>query len=406
VGRGRLVGLRQVQILPGTPASRSRAELPVELHNLRNTSLRGELLVESMLDNAPLRERRDVTLEAGARAVYTIALPAIPSNGWPLQYTFRSELGEERWQEVMQPTGIAPFPAGVKFEDDDAWSRLPATHILRVGPAERNPIEAAWLPFLKGQESTDATTQRAEVRVAWDEQYLYLDARITAAAPLPKQALARWDEEQYFHSSASAQKDARYADFARGKDIDWSRAAYVYAAEFRAESPWSGDVFQFAIDVDAPADRYRRTHDLSFQIDRLPTGFHTVPDTDFEFALYDTVGGGSELWCILAPDMPRVHHHPRQLRGDVRQHAVTNAKHRTAYVDGVRVYRVGVPWKTLGLAPKSGTDVGLTFRLNQNKIGPVDYGIDRAIKNNGLTLHPYFASSPACVARWTLMENP
>ena len=52
-------------------------------------------------------------------------------------------------------------------------------------------------------------------------------------------------------------------------------------------------------------------------------------DTDYEYALNPVApafGGGTEVWRLLAPGMPRKHFYPRQFKSAVDGGPVTGAK--------------------------------------------------------------------------------
>jgi len=408
VGSGSLQGLRQVEILPGTmaahPSPNKPAALPVTVHNLRNKSLSGVLVVESMLPEFPLRHDQAVKVEAGGRWAGEVPVQKMPPQGLPLRYRFRSGETEDEWTEVAQQMVIshATLPPDAEIA---LWDKIPAVHVLRAAGVQTNPIEAAWLPFL-GNTAKQVETRHAEVRFAWDKHNLYLLATVDGTSLKPKQRLETWDQEQYFHNSDSIGLETRYREFADKWKIDFKDAAHVYRKGFGSESPFNGDIFQFGIDIDPPEDRFTKTHDLQYPRDRVPGGFNAVPDTDYEFSLYATADGGSELWCLLSPGMPRTHYFPRQPQGQVRQHAVKSARHSVALVDGKRVYRAAIPWEVLNIdAPRGGTSIGICFRFNSATDGVVDFGTDRSGKNNGLALHPYYAAKPGNVARWVLMPD-
>ena len=55
--------------------------------------------------------------------------------------------------------------------------------------------------------------------------------------------------------------------------------------------------------------------------------------------------------------------------------------------------------------PKPGQTFGFIFRVNNNKGPALVFGADKsATKTNGLSLHPYWQTSPSCSVRWALGE--
>ena len=146
-------------------------------------------------------------------------------------------------------------------------------------------------------------------------------------------------------------------------------------------------------------------HDLTSTTDRVPCGFHAVPDTDYEYAAYLT-SGGSELWRYLAPGVPRVHDWPRQPKAKTATGPVSGAKHVVKREGTTYVYELAIPKEELAqLKLAAGTTLGVMLRAG-NSSGPhVDFGTDKAVtKKNGLTLHPYWERSSNCGVRWKLVE--
>ena len=84
-------------------------------------------------------------------------------------------------------------------------------------------------------------------------------------------------------------------------------------------------------------------HDMDGDADRVPYGFHAVPDTDYEFSLYRCEGDRSELWRHLAPGVPRINDWPHQLRGETTTGAVKQARHAVKRNGSVYRYEVAIP---------------------------------------------------------------
>lgn len=146
-------------------------------------------------------------------------------------------------------------------------------------------------------------------------------------------------------------------------------------------------------------------HDLVPAAD-VPFGYHASPDTDYEYALYLCEDGKGELWRMLAPGVPRIHDFPRQPKGEVTTGTVEGAKHVVRQDGKVRIYELSLPREAIpDLELRAGAEFGFTFMIGNNEGPNVFYGADKAVtKTNGLTLHPYWWSSPSCGVRWTLAE--
>jgi hypothetical protein len=208
------------------------------------------------------------------------------------------------------------------------------------------------------------------------------------------------DENAFFHSRASDQRSP-YKEFL--KDFpgrSFGEVPYVYCRPPEEHIHFRRDRLHVALDT---SDDW---HDLAPTTGRVPQGFHAVPDTDYEYALYLCAGGGSELWRLLAPGVPRQHDFPREPRGPRTTGPVGGARHVVKLSGNVYTYEMALPWEELAqLKLQPGTPFGLMVRAGNNQGPHVDYGTEKAAtKINGLTLHPYWERSSNCGVRWTLVE--
>jgi hypothetical protein len=456
----RIDGIRPVhiapQMLPAAPTAEKPVELPVHVHNVYNRPISGRFKVKSLADQTPLNFTAAVEIDAGETLEVRVPVAKAPATGLPLTFTFIAENGEPaEHAEVVHVTGIergsmAVGPGG-------GWDDVrPVTVLKAEGESDVDAIDRIWLPFIE-HDDRPTEAKRGEVRLAWDDEHLYISAIVDDAGLTPKKRLAAWDEDQYFwgkHIEKKLEPLEPYAKFLNFRprkdrmkqakqDPDWPAyqefldenpqlkklannrmvRAYFYvkaqrpdasleelnfhycqiAPNFQGDLPFNGDTFQFAFDFDAPDERMTATHDLTYPAEDLPTNWMSLPDTDYEFALYQCEDGRPELWCLLAPGIPRGHHYPHQKRSEVDQHAV-EAESSVTHADGRTTYRVAIPWHALGVdEPKAGMDFGFTFRFNADQGGGVEFG-DRAgaTKMNGLTLHPYWKPSPSNTIRWQL----
>ncbi len=460
VRRARLDGLRHVHIAPGTlsaaPQKGQPVNLAVRVKNVYNRAIKGQFRVASLTAEGTVDGDRELALAAGETVVVDVSVSAMPNGGLPLTFTFVPKAGKaEPWSEVIQITGIPQGTLPVTGAPGD-WKKLRPVTVLSAGKAGANDeMERIWLPFIE-QKGEKQQTRGGEVRLAWDRKHLYLFAAVDDAQLQPKQRLATWDEDQYFWGKRFAaewrplEPWARFLSFRNNdkralkkaqQDPDWPKfqaflkdnpkfsqlaknrwvrgyfeikakrpkarleeLSFHYsqmAPRFINDLPFSGDTFQFAFDFDRPAERMAKTHDLDYPVDKLPRSWVAVPDTDYEFSLYQCLDGKPELWCLLAPGIPRGHYFPHAEKNANRQHAVT-ADASVENRAGRTLYRVALPWSELGIRqPQAGLEFGFTFRFNSS--GSLSFGQSAgATKMNGLTLHPYWQPSPSNSIRWTL----
>ena len=131
-----------------------------------------------------------------------------------------------------------------------------------------------------------------------------------------------------------------------------------------------------------------------------------MPDTDFEFGIYHCTDGKPEIWRGLAPGVPRGHYLPRQPRAANDQGPITEGQCVITRNGTETVYEAAIPWSKLeGWQPKVGEDFGFMFRFTSRQGSPVVFGTNKsATKSNGLSLHPYYETTPNCGARWTFSQ--
>lgn len=457
---GRIEGLRSVHIAPAglrpDPEDPRQWVAPITFHNLLNRPRQASVSITVVGSKDQVAFDAPVKLDAGKIATVVMPLKQPPQTGLPLRIAFRPDDGpEEVWQELVCPVGIRRARMPVTG-DDAAWQAIPVVNVLQSKDGD-DYIESVWLPFAERGDKPDGT-KRAELRMAWDDVALYLHATVDNPALQLKQRLSTWNQGQYFYGKALEEElrpldrwakflafraNDKKANEGAAQDPDWPayqqflqdnpglarlakdqyvRGIYTVKARrpdatldeiafhychfkpwFINDLPFSGDTFQFAFDIDKPEDYMTRTHDLTYPAATIPVGWQSVPDTDYEFAVYQCDDGYPEVWCLLAPGIKRHHYYPRQPRDEQTQHAVRTPA--SIEQRGERtVYRVAIPWNTLGIdAPKPGQDFGFTFRFNADSGGEVIFGLqEAATKMNGLTLHPYWNASPSNTIRWVL----
>ena len=449
-------GVRPVEIIArdlGTPVDAPGAAVAVTLHNLLNRPVEGTLGVTPPAGLKLKTGRVPVKLAAGARADFTFpiaeATPS-PANAYPFTFDFARYALLTRWRETLHVVVAKKGTKAVDGKLDDWAGDLGVLVDARHQKAD--PTERAWMPFLKAKDA-QPDGSFAEAKLAWDDGFLYVAARVNDPTDSPGHLrLEKWDEDQYFRSKADdaiceslrpfetfVTADLRRKDVADKLKADprwpayqkfldehpdakqavdsnaarvffqarrknpkatFADAHYVYKKVPWGDQPWAGDALQLAFDV---LDGYEH-HRLTPDTDRVPDGFHAMPDTDYELAAYACTDGKSELWRLLAPGVPRGHHYPRQPRAKLDQGPVAGARHVVRREGTVTTYELAIPWAELKhWKPKAGQTFGFTFRVNNNEGPKLTFGADKsATKTNGLSLHPYWEAKPSCGVRWTL----
>ena len=408
----RIEGKRFVEIIPRdfekVPDSANCA-LRVSLVNRLNRKVSGALKVHSPEGLSLESDRQEVTMGAGEMVTLDFPIKqaaASASNAYPFRFEFSSPDGNAEYAETLN---AAVAPRGSKTVDGnlDDWSGVPG--ITVVGMTDNaNMTELLRRPWLEVQKGNPETTS-GEFKLAWDDDYLYVAARVNdpTAEPAPLRFSER-DENSYFHSAAS-DTISPYKEFIEGVRArsgdpkrSFAEVPFVYCRSPEDGIPFRRDRLQFGLDV-KPG-----WHDMQ-PVTGVSYGFHAVPDTDYEYSLYwvnDGKNGSAELWRYLAPGVPRINDWPRQVRGERTTGPVPNAKAAVRRDGPVYVYEAAIPREELKeFEFKAGTVFGLALVAGNSDGKSAYYAPDKAAtKRNGLTLHPYWEHRPSAGVRWTLGE--
>ena len=409
IAEAKMEGKRPVEIIPHDfdAAVADGAKLNVTLHNCLNRAITGTLTIKAPDGISLKASEASVELAAGERKVVTFDVATAKSaaaNAYPFDFNFTSDAGDAAYQEVLN-AAIAPRHTIEVDGNLDDWKDVAGVTLVpnSTGIDRTELIRRPWLDITGENPKAGA----AEFKVAWDENYLYVSARVND--PSPQKDLVSFadrDENSFFHTAASdkiepyktfveefnkTHPDAKYKSFA---DV-----SFVYCRSPEAYIPFRRDRLQIALDTT------EGHHDLK-PIPGVPEGFHAEPDTDYEYSLYLT-DGGSELWRHLAPGVPRIHDMPRQVRGEKTTGVVPGAKHIVKLDGTVYTYEMAIPKSELAeLNLTPGTKFGLMVRAGSSDNAHCDYGIDKAAtQSNGLTLHPYWERSSNCGVKWTLVAQ-
>ena len=404
----KMTGKRPVEIIPHDFVSGvgPGTVLRVDVHNCLNAPLTGKLAVKTPDGMTLQTTELPVKLAAGETGTLNFTLATgtpNDANAYPFSYAFTSPAGNADYSEVMNAVYAPKRTITVDGNLDD-WKGIPSITVVG-GKAQVEMSELMRRPWLELTHDLP-TNNILSFQVAWDENYLYMAARVYDSTPTePRPRMEGRDENKYFHSAADDTKEPFKSFLAKyAPEHSFGEVPYVWAQNPESPRdltlpvvPFRRDRLQIGLDV-TPG-----YHDMQDDSAKVPWGFHAVPDTDYEYSLY-TCTDGSELWRQMAPGVPRIADWPRQPRGARTTGPVPGAKY-VAKLDGnVYTYELALPKSELAdLSLRPGATFGLAVRGGDNKNVHADYGTGKAVcKLNGLTLHPYWETSPSAAIRWTL----
>jgi hypothetical protein len=405
VRAARIEGKYPAEILPHDFTQRiadTNLTLRVDVANRLNRPIKGTLRAQAPDGFAVADNDREVRLAAGEKRAVTLRFrkaAASPLNQYPFAFVFDTDAGKCAYSETLN---CAVAVKGARKIDGDLsdWDNVPG--ITLVGEQKGiDPDELARRPWLRLVKDLPGGAVAAELKMAWDEEFLYVAARVSdATSQTNKVRMEGRDENGYFHSAASDNEEP-WKTWLKGAvpGSSFAQVPYIYKKQ-----PWDnsyvGDQLQLAFDV-IPG-----WHDLEPTTNRVPYGFHAVPDTDYEFSAYLCADGRSELWNLLTPDMPRIHDWPHQPKGKVTTNPTPGAKHVVKQDGNVRIYEIALPRTRMPeLSLQPGRTFKFAFHVGNNQGASIAYGNKKAVtKLNGLALHPYWVPKPSCDVEWALVE--
>ncbi len=407
IRQGMMSGKYAAEILPHdfTQLITSRGlTLNVEVANRLNRSIRGKLTLKPPAGFRIQNNGQQVTLEAGEKKSVAFSFAKVrrdPTNQYPFEFTFDTDAGRCAYKEVLN---CAVAVKGRKKIDGNLrdWRDVPG--ITLVGKQKGiQPDELCRKPWLRLLKELPKDALIAELKMAWDKNYIYIAARVNDPTPQSnKPRMQGRDENAYFHSAESDKQEPWKSWLEKNAPgHSFAEVPYIYKKK-PFNNSYTGDQLQLAFNVTGGWHGLKPVADV-------PWGFHAVPDTDYEYCAYLCADGKSELWNILAPGIPRIHDWPHQPKGKVTTNPTPGARHVVKQRGKVRIYEIAIPKKRIpDLKLKAGTRFKFSFFVgnNQDKGAKIFYGDDKAVtKSNGLTLHPYWWTSPSCDVEWALIER-
>jgi hypothetical protein len=357
--------------------------LRMSLTNVLNRAVSGQ--VRATLGNlvlAPAAVR--VSLAAHETREINVTVQsgvAADTNLYPLLVTFDGGAdGRVEHSETLRVNYIARRTIAIDGDLSD-WKgvlpqQLPATGV------DASLTEKAWLPFKdRGQQT--GISDAPIVYTAYDDKNFYFAAQIPDTTPDPGMVrFATRDDDSYFYPDNVTSRD--------GKQLNWPDGVRHYSYRKNFDIP-SGtgeqDNVQIAFNV------LEQKPWLSHPPGVMPH-FITYWDTDYEYALNPVAaeyGGGTEVWRLQAPGMPRKHFFPRQPKSPVDGGAVRGAALVIRRTSDMRFVEASIPWTEMPAVwqrIRAGKTVKFTCRINDNHAQARELAAGRSVsKYNSFSFH-------------------
>ncbi len=180
------------------------------------------------------------------------------------------------------------------------------------------------------------------------------------------------DDDSYFYPDKVTEK---------GQEFDWPTGVPHFTYRKDPDLPADHNV-QIAFNV-IPEDQ--KGEMMPFPVGTMPH-YCAFPDTDYEFALNKWNEGGSEIFCLARPGVPRKTFYPREPRSPIDGGPVGG---KAKLVFKGNVLECAIPWTEMPevhAALAEGKTIKFTLRSNED--GVVELAAGRSVsKANPLTFH-------------------
>ena len=199
-------GARPVEIISHdftTPLDDPKCMLRVTLHNLLDTPFSGALTVTAPKTITLAQTQVAVEIPTGATMDFTIPVLKAqpdPSNAYAFHFSVTGGHEEAEWDETLS---VLVIRRGTKKLDGNMADWKDDYPVLLSSTLQKvDPLLRAWLPF-DNLKDTEPNGSVGQVKMAWDDQNLYLAAQVTSDnPPAPHIRRATWNQDSYFFGAA------------------------------------------------------------------------------------------------------------------------------------------------------------------------------------------------------------
>ena len=183
-----------------------------------------------------------------------------------------------------------------------------------------------------------------------------------------------------------------FADEIRKIEMKWPEGVRRFSYRKRPDLPGGGpkghDNIQIAFNVLPPDEKPWIESPAG-----TPPRWMSYWDTDYEYGLNAVApeyGGGTEIWRLQVPGMPRKHFYPRQPKSPF-DGPVKNGKLVMLHEKNMRLVEAALPWSEIPKVKErldAGKPVKFTFRVNDNGGPSYELATERSVsKANSITFH-------------------
>lgn len=369
-----------------------RPPLHLTLNNILNRPIQGAIRVES---EGKLLYTEGLSFEPNETQEFLAPVEIAPraDNRYNIKIRFvTGRDGQAQHDEILHANVISRRTISVDGKLDEAEWKGVLPQILSAQGLEKSLAENAWLPFVKFENATQNGS--ATGYLAYDNQNFYFAAKIADATPdAGNVRFATRDDDAYFYPALSyevakdgAKKELKWPDGVR-------RYSYQRGPDLPAGNAPKHDNVQIAFNA-LPLGK----DDWLPNPPGAPPRWMVYKDTDYEYALNDVApafGGGTELWRLLVPNMPRKMFYPRQPKwpGDKihSEGAVAKGALATRREGNTRFVECALPWSEIPDVKKlldGGKPVKFSFRVNDNDGPAYELAQERSVsKINDQAFH-------------------
>jgi hypothetical protein len=379
-----------------SPVDQPGSYFRLELTNVLNRSVTGTLTVDvAGLKVDPPTQSLQLAPNETKEVRIGVSGEATPNNTYAMKMLF--DAGQDGQSELAEDIHVNMISHRTITVDGDLsdWKGVLPQIVVASGNSGPTLTQKAWLPFEKFDTGTGAGI--ATGYLAYDDHNFYFAAKVADSTPDGgTMRFAARDDDQFFYPEKcqGTEHELQRNQTAPLLDFTWPDGVRRYSYRKDALLPCGSappfDNVQIAFNVLDSADKWC----LPNPPGTMP-GYIGYQDTDYEYALNmvsATQGGGTEIWRLQVPGMPRKQFYPREPKSPL-DGPVNDGKLAIDQGPTTRIEECAIPWSELPDIKKkldAGQTIKFSFRVNDNRSGSgLELSKGRSVaKVNALTFHP------------------